>query len=169
MLALSFSVGSRSVVLLAAGACFLGCGGSEFTSASDGNSGGAAGSGAQGGNAGSVAIADASASDTGSNGSGGASQSRDGAAGAGGTMGVGGSACPPCAAPPNSACVGQGPCGCGPYICPEAGVDAGKDAGKDAAAEAGPRCGETAMCPVGRVCCNPLKGICTLPGMTCIQ
>lgn len=33
--------------------------------------------------------------------------------------------CPACAPPPSSACVGTGPCGCEPYICPDAGTDAG--------------------------------------------
>jgi hypothetical protein len=154
---------SRSFVLLAIGMYLLGCGGSEFSSGSEQNAGGAGGT--QGGNAGSVSPADAaSTSDTGSNGSGGTAQSHDGAAGTAGTVSGGMDAriiCPPCAAPPNPACVGQGICGCGPYVCPEAG--------KDAAVEAsGPTCG-TAVCPVGKVCCNMLKGICTFPDMTCIQ
>jgi len=29
-----------------------------------------------------------------------------------------GEMCPPCVPPPNEACVGSGPCGCGPYVCP---------------------------------------------------
>lgn len=29
--------------------------------------------------------------------------------------------CPPCMAPPSPSCVGTGPCGCGPYDCPDAG------------------------------------------------
>jgi hypothetical protein len=29
--------------------------------------------------------------------------------------------CPPCVPPPSPDCVGTGPCGCGPYLCPDAG------------------------------------------------
>ncbi len=29
-----------------------------------------------------------------------------------------GEMCPPCVPPPDEACVGSGPCGCGPYVCP---------------------------------------------------
>ena len=163
---------SRSFLFLAIGACLVACGGSEFGSASDGNSLGAAGNGEQSGSAGSVNASDAAS--TGSSGAGGTMPSHDGSAGSVGTggaggkggaggmsgSGLGGSVCPPCAAPPNPSCVGQGICGCGPYICP--------DAGKDAAVEAGPRCGET-VCEAGKVCCNALRGICTAPGMVCIQ
>jgi hypothetical protein len=28
--------------------------------------------------------------------------------------------CPPCVSPPDEACLGSGPCGCGPYTCPMA-------------------------------------------------
>lgn len=41
--------------------------------------------------------------------------------------------CPPCAAPPSPDCIGRGPCGCGPYTCPDAGWDAAVgDTGTDA-------------------------------------
>lgn len=36
------------------------------------------------------------------------------------------------------------------------------------AAPSGPRCGSV-TCGAGQVCCNPLRGICTAPGMFCIQ
>ena len=158
--------------VLAIGACIAGCGGAEFGAGSDGNAGGAAGSSAQAGSAGSIDSSDAaSTNDTGSSGPGGSKPDGSvGAGGAGGRSGAGGTnggagsaVCPPCAAPPDPSCVGQGICGCGPYVC--------ADAGKDAAAEAGPtgpQCGEV-LCPLGKVCCNALMGICTAPGMTCIQ
>ncbi len=41
-------------------------------------------------------------------------------AGVDASAGVGGS-CPPCVPPPSPDCVGTGPCGCGPYECPDAG------------------------------------------------
>src|SRR5437899_5410828 len=84
-------------------------------------------------------------------------------AGAGGARGTGGSgvggACPPCAAPPDPSCKGEGPCGCGPYVCPDAGNDSGGT---------GAACGPV-TCPVGKVCCNRVMGICTDPGGVCIQ
>jgi hypothetical protein len=33
-------------------------------------------------------------------------------------QGAGGQLCPPCVPPPSPECVGSGPCGCGPYTCP---------------------------------------------------
>jgi hypothetical protein len=66
--------------------------------------------------------------------------------------------CPPCAAPPDPSCKGTGPCGCGPYICPDAGKDSGS----------GPPCGQV-ICPVGKVCCNPLTSTCALPDQICTQ
>jgi len=41
-----------------------------------------------------------------------------GASGAGSGMG-GDANCPPCVPPPSPDCVGTGPCGCGPYDCPD--------------------------------------------------
>ncbi len=72
--------------------------GNPFT---DGGTAGSAGTG-HGGSAGSTA---------GSGGSGQGGASGSGVGGAGG--------CPPCVGPPSPDCVGMGPCGCGPYVCPD--------------------------------------------------
>lgn len=58
--------------------------------------------------------------------------------------------CPPCVPPPSPYCVGGGPCGCGPYTCPEE------------------ECGNVTCMPP-QVCCNPLMSICTLPDEICLQ
>jgi hypothetical protein len=54
-------------------------------------------------------------------GSTGSSGSASGTGGAGGAeQGTGGlENCPPCVPPPSPDCVGTGPCGCGPYVCPD--------------------------------------------------
>jgi hypothetical protein len=117
-------------------------GGSSSTAAAGGSAGTGVGGRASGG---------AGAGGTG----GGTGGTRGGAGGAGGAGGV----CPPCAAPPNPSCHGQGPCGCGPYVCPDAGDDAG---------DAAPLCGNV-RCPPGKVCCNPLMSLCTDPGGVCLQ
>lgn len=36
------------------------------------------------------------------------------------SSGASGGECPPCEAPPSPDCKGTGPCGCGPYVCPDA-------------------------------------------------
>ncbi|HKQ68211.1 MAG TPA: hypothetical protein VJT73_02680 [Polyangiaceae bacterium] len=163
------SVDSR-VYWLLLGASWFGCGGSDFVSTSvDAGTVGIGGSGLAG--HGGTTPDDASASDSALLGSGGGGGSNDaslgsggkGGGGAAGMSGGGGTACPPCAAPPDPACNGQGICGCGPYVCP----DAGKDAAKDVFGEAGPSCG-VVTCQAGQVCCNPLRGICTAPGQSCI-
>lgn len=48
-----------------------------------------------------------------------ATETTGAATGTGSTDGTGGDTdCPPCVPPPSDDCVGQGPCGCGPYECP---------------------------------------------------
>ena len=65
--------------------------------------------------------------------------------------------CPPCAPPPSPDCVGTGICGCGPYVCPDAGAMCGGGLGGS--------CGrglECSCCPAGGprqncLCSTPCK------------
>jgi hypothetical protein len=86
----------------------------------------------------------------------------------------------PCAAvlcPVGSQCVPQGETGvcvpvkppidrCATVRCP-AGTKCVDD-GTSVSCVGGDRCGET-VCGPGTTCCNPLRSICTAPGMVCIQ
>ena len=100
-----------------------GAGGSSASggASSAGGAGGrpSSGSGGGGGTAGTGTA--------GSSGKGGAATGGSGGTGNGGSGGAGGNGtggriiCPPCAAPPYPGCIGSGPCGCGPYTCPDAG------------------------------------------------
>ena len=144
------------------------CSGSDFGKEGTGGQGGSAGAGSPSG--GSSTAGSTSGGRAGANSAG--SQSQSGAAGNGGRAGAsnggsGGSAghsagaggmvvCPPCAAPPAPDCVGSGPCGCGPYVCPSGGAASGEP------------CGPVA-CKAPLECCNALMGICTMPGQVCLQ
>jgi len=91
-----------------AGSGGAGVGGSGATGGSGGSSDAMPASGGQGGG--------------GTGGTGAAGSGGSGGTDAGATGGVGGM-CPPCVAPPFPGCVGSGPCGCGPYTCPDGGTD----------------------------------------------
>lgn len=132
-----------------------GSGGSAGAGSGSGGTGGKAGAGGAGGKSGA-----GGAAGTGGRGQQDASVDAREAGSGGGTVDAGGDMiCPPCVyiiAPPPPGCKPSGPCGCGPYVCPDAGGDGGV------------RCGDN-VCAPGLVCCNALRGICTVPGGVCIQ
>ena len=64
------------------------------------------------------------------------------------------------------ACVADGP-SCAVMRC-ASGYNCVETNGVGACVPAGGRCGNS-VCSFGTVCCNPLRGICTAPGMFCIQ
>lgn len=78
--------------------------------------------------------------------------------------------CPPCVAPPAPGCIGEGPCGCGPYVCPDTSLGAGGNSQVDGMAGAGG--GASDDSPDGLSCrdvadCNDLDFIqpeCFSPG-----
>jgi hypothetical protein len=156
-----------SFLLIAIASFPIGCGGTEFsgTTSTDSGSGGGAGDSVGAGGAGGAQDGGASTDGRGEGaaGTGGQHGGAGGMSGAGGTMII----CPPCVAPPDPACKGQGPCGCGPYVCPLDGSIDARDGGIDAG-DGGPLCGSV-HCPLGKVCCNALMGICTDPGVICTQ
>ena len=96
-------------------ALLLSCGGSTGLVTDDGGGSGTGGS-AVGGSGGPGTGGAAGAGGRGGSGAAGGS---GGTTGAGGTGGI---ICPPCVPPPSNACRGTGPCGCGPYVCPDAGA-----------------------------------------------
>jgi hypothetical protein len=105
-----------------------GCNGDRRVGGTDGGTVAGAG-GAGGSDGGSAGSGGGSAgSGGGSAGSGGAGAGAAGRSGSGGIEDAGLDAtasdtqnCPPCVPPPSPECVGTGPCGCGPYLCPDGG------------------------------------------------
>jgi hypothetical protein len=96
---------------------------------------------------------------SGGNGTGGSDQSGGGQVG--GSTGTGGiEPCPPCEAPPDPSCFGLGICGCGPYICPDAGADAGSPGDLESSCGGdGAKCPASppldgASCAAQDLCCN---------------
>lgn len=162
----------RCVWLALVGLAIAACSGGDFGKEGTGGQGGGAIAGSASGGANASTAGSTSAGHAGV--SSGGSQSHSGAAGNGGRAGAssGGSAgvssgghsagvggmviCPPCAAPPAPDCVGSGPCGCGPYVCPSGGAGQGE------------QCGPV-VCTLPLECCNPLTGTCTKPGQVCLQ
>ena len=77
--------------------------------------------------------------------------------------------CPPCAAPPSGDCVGSGPCGCGPYTCPN--VDAGSSGGEcgETTCASNELCMQLPGCPIGMAnppVCVPIPASCA-EDLTC--
>jgi len=153
------------------------CSGSDFGKEGTGQAGSAAAGSPSGGTKSSTAgdtsggragaNSAGSQSQSGAAGNGGSAGANSGGSGSGGKAGNGGSAghsagaggmvlCPPCAAPPAPDCVGSGPCGCGPYVCPSGGTASGEECGP-------------VVCVPPLECCNPLMGICTKAGQVCLQ
>lgn len=116
------------VLMVSIGVIMFGCAddddGSELIE-DDAATSGTSGSGSGAGGAGDV---DGSAGNNagvgGTNETGGTGQSNNKDAGLEASVNDAGTdtqLCPPCVSPPSPDCVGTGPCGCGPYKCPDAG------------------------------------------------
>jgi len=73
--------------------------------------------------------------------------------------------CPPCVPPPSEDCVGTGPCGCGPYECPDAGAMCGGGrpgwCSGDLACNCCPAGGPTQLCLCSETCTSDTQ--CTDP------
>ena len=123
-----------------------GGGGGGAMGGTGGGAGGTSGMGGRGG-AGGTAGTGGRGGSGGTGGTGGIG-GKGGTGGAGGTSGMGGTGgggpdvCPPCVPPPSPECRGTGPCGCGPYHCPDAGApdrspDLAPDTGEDVCVQGG--------------------------------